>query len=376
MRNSSGMVDTTKQNCPYRTLPRTAYWRNSVAQVAPSDLDPVTTPRFTFTSDTKIATAGSCFAQHIARYLQTVGSNYFVTEPGHPKLPSSIRLDYNYGTFTARFGNIYTSSQLVQLFDRAYGRFNPAEQPWGSGDGLIDPFRPAIQPGGFATQAEFDRDREAHFAAVRHMFESLDVFVFTLGLTEGWRTKEDGAMLPVCPGCGAGGTFDPDRYEFVNEKVSDVVENLDGLIVRLKAVNPDAKILLTVSPVPLIATYSGKHVLSATSYSKSVLRAAAGEIYDRHSHVDYFPSYEIITGAYNRGAYFGEDLRSVEEAGVRHVMKQMFKHYLNLELMPEKEVPRTSPQQAHPPASIGGPGAASASSHVARVVCDEELLDP
>jgi hypothetical protein len=117
-------------------------------------------------------------------------------------------------------------------------------------------------------------------------------------------------------------------------------------------------------------------VLPATVYSKSVLRAAVGEVYDRYDHVDYFPSYEIITGAYNRGAYFGSDLRSVEEAGVFHVMKLMFKHYLGRELRPE-DAPRpdsgatsSSPPQASEHSALGN----TMSSYVAQVVCEEELL--
>lgn len=367
---------TNPQNlCPYRSLPRTAYWKDSVAAPAPADLDPIIEPRFVFQPDTKVATAGSCFAQHIARYLKSVGDNYLVTEPGHPKLLKGTRRDYNYGTFTARYGNIYTSTQLVQLFDRAYGNFVPAERPWGTSKALIDPFRPAIQPNGFSSQVEFNHDREAHFQAVRTMFETLDVFVFTLGLTEGWRTLEDGAMLPVCPGCSAGGSFDPDRYEFVNERVGDVTANLRVFIERLRSVNPRAKILLTVSPVPLIATYTDKHVLTATTYSKAVLRAAAGEIYDSVESVDYFPSFEIITGAYSRGAYFADDLRSVEEAGVFHVMKQMFKHYLGTELTPEM-APSAQADEAPSPAASARPAGRpeTLSSYAAEVVCEEELL--
>lgn len=367
------MADSGGIPCPYRTIARTAYWRDSVAKILPEDLDPVLNPRFTFSRDTKIATAGSCFAQHIARYLKTVGDNYMVTESGHPSMSDSLKATYNYGTFSARFGNLYTTKQLVQLFDRAYGNFTPVEQPWGTANALIDPFRPAIQPNGFASQIEFDRDREAHFAAVRTMFETMDIFVFTLGLTEGWRSIEDKAMLPVCPGCGAGGSFDPEKYEFVNEKVSDVTANLHAIIERIKSVNSNAKVLLTVSPVPLVATYSPHHALTATTYSKSVLRAAVGEIYDIYDHVDYFPSYEIITGAFNRGAYYGDDLRSVREAGVFHVMKLLFKHYLGMELT--SPAGESAPAASDPQLKPSGKAENRASSYIAKVVCEEELLE-
>ena len=50
--------------------------------------------------------------------------------------------------------------------------------------------------------------------------------------------------------------------------------------------------------------------------SKSVLRVAAEQVAKAFEGVAYFPSYEIITGNFNRGQYYGPDLRDVTEAGV------------------------------------------------------------
>ena len=104
----------------------------------------------------------------------------------------------------------------MQLFERAYGQFRPQDEFWKRADGrLVDPFRPQIEPDGFATVEELRASRSAHFAAVRAMFETLDVLVFTFGLTESWRNRADGAIFPLAPGV-AGGEFHGDRYEFVN----------------------------------------------------------------------------------------------------------------------------------------------------------------
>jgi hypothetical protein len=312
---------------PYRSLPDQAFWRRSVANVAPGDVDPVGDFALKICPDTKVATAGSCFAQHIARYLKNSGYHYFVVEPGHPVLPDPVRAANSYGLFSARYGNIYTARQLWQLFQRAYGQFTPAEPAWQVAETVfIDPFRPTTQPGGYVSVAELEADRAQHLAAVRHMFETLDVFVFTLGLTETWRSRVDGAVFPLCPGT-EGGQFCSDRYEFYNQPVSDVVADMAAFITAMQAVNPQAKIILTVSPVPLAATAEpGAHVLSATTYSKSVLRVAAGMLRQQFDDVHYFPSYEIITGAFNRGAYYAPDLRNVLETGVSHVMRLFMAH--------------------------------------------------
>ncbi len=312
---------------PYKTLPEKSFWRRAVAGMDPAAIDPVGIFDLRIDKRTKVATAGSCFAQHIARHLKRSGYSYYVAEPGHPILPASVRSRHNYGLFSARYGNIYTARQLWQLIERAYGRFLPAEAIWQQSDQVfLDPFRPTTQPGGYLSRDELIADREQHLAAVRTMFESLDVFVFTLGLTECWRSRIDGAVFPLCPGV-EGGTFDPAKHEFYNQTVDDVVADLTAFRQALSSVNPAAQIVLTVSPVPLVATAEpGAHVLSATTYSKSVLRVAAETMRRDCDNVHYFPSYEIITGAFNRGAYFAEDLRNVVEDGVSHVMRLFMEH--------------------------------------------------
>lgn len=350
---------------PYKSLPPKAFWRRSVAEVPSGQVDPVGVFDLEITPDTKVATAGSCFAQHIARYLKNSGYNYYVVERGHPILPSWARTRSNYGLFSARYGNIYTARQLWQLFERAYGRFEPAEDVWQLADGaFVDPFRPTTQPGGFVSREELLADRRQHLAAVRTMFETLDVFVFTLGLTECWRSREDGAVFPVCPGV-EGGSFDAERYEFYNQPVEDVIADLTAFRNALAKVNPNAQIIFTVSPVPLVATADpGAHVLSATTYSKSVLRVAAEAMYRRFENVHYFPSYEIITGAFSRGAYYAPDLRNVVEDGVAHVMR-LFMQNATAQAESVPEQPSTPQEDEH----------LRASARLVEVECDEVALD-
>ena len=312
---------------PYKQLSDKAFWRRSVAALPTPEVDPVGAFSLRIDSKTKVATAGSCFAQHIARHLSTSGFNYYVAEAGHPILPLKIREKHNYGLFSARYGNIYTARQLWQLFRRAYGEFLPEEDAWIEADDSVkDPFRPTTQPGGFVSVAEMHADRRQHLAAVREMFETLDVFVFTLGLTECWLSRADGAVFPVCPGV-EGGVFDAKKYAFYNQSVEDVVADLSAFADRLWAINEGSQVILTVSPVPLMATAEpDAHVLAATTYSKAVLRVAAEILCKRYKHVHYFPSYEIITGSFNRGRYYSDDLRNVTEDGVAHVMRLFLQH--------------------------------------------------
>jgi hypothetical protein len=66
-----------------------------------------------------------------------------------------------------------------------------------------------------------------------------------------------------------------------------------------------------------------------------------GEIDSRYNHVQYFPSYEIVSHAASFGQYLASDLREVTERGVSHVMARFFATFFEAdaaakEVKPEK----------------------------------------
>ncbi|NTF30940.1 GSCFA domain-containing protein [Rhizobium skierniewicense] len=322
----NGAAETHGNSHPYGALPERAIWRKAVAETHAMQLDKLYHRKFDISTDMAISTAGSCFAQHIATSLTKNGFGFRDFEPAPPLFPRAMAKAYNYGVYSARYCNIYSARQLVQTFDRAFGRFVPEEPAWIKGEGVVDPFRPLLEPEPFDSVAEMERARHAHLAATRMLFEKTDVFVFTLGLTEAWVSKRDGAVLPLCPGTVAG-RFDDSDYEFKNFNYFEIFEDLVGFITRLREINANVKFVLTVSPVPLTATKSDHHVLAASLYSKSVLRAVAGHIADEAGFVDYFPSYEIIAAPSMRGIFYDPNLRTVTPSGVDYVMSHFFREH-------------------------------------------------
>ena len=100
-------ADRVKRH-PYSDLPERAYWKRSVGGVPREEVDPAAGLPFRIGACDKVATAGSCFAQHIARHLRASGFAYLVTEKAHPLIGSEAAEAAGYGLFTARYGNIYT----------------------------------------------------------------------------------------------------------------------------------------------------------------------------------------------------------------------------------------------------------------------------
>ncbi len=304
---------------PYKFLESKAFWSRSVSDnFDPIELINEKSPLLRINE--LVASAGSCFASNIIPYIEDAGLKYIRTEQ-IPKVFSSLGENLGYANFSAMYGNIYTARQLRQLYERSLGTFQPYEDRWVEDQKVIDPFRPGLKFPAHSHE-EFDLITKSHLHATRKAFELADVFVFTFGLTEGWIHKEDGATYPSCPGTIAG-TFSEKKYEFKNFTVSEVIEDFSWFVKKLTENNPKIRFIISVSPVPLVATATENHVLSATILSKSILRVAAQEISDKFENVTYFPAYEIITGPQAPDSFFEKDKRNVSKLGIDFVMKAL-----------------------------------------------------
>jgi hypothetical protein len=360
---------------PYQFLGEKFFWSTAVAKRNMFDISDLWDPKFRIGRKMKVATFGSCFAQHIGMALQSRGFNWFIAEPAPKGVSAEIAKKFNYGVFSARTGNIYTASLLKQWVDWAVAEKDVPGEIWEKAGRFYDPFRPNIEPNGFCSKRELMLSREAAIQAFKVALVKSDVFVFTLGLTESWFNKDDGYEYPICPGTVAG-EFDSDRHMFVNQGFPFIRKTMEEVILGIKKLAPKIKFLLTVSPVPLTATMSGNHVLVATMESKSILRAVAGSLKRQFNFVDYFPSYEIINSTPYRGAFFESNQRNVNHFGVDHVMSSFF-HGLNSKFGVQSipSLNASLPREQLDKGKLGEGVKAENKKIVADdVVCEEELL--
>ena len=346
---------------PYKHSTARAFWSRAVSAGWRPD-EVVTSEQPLIRAGEKVVSAGSCFAANLVPYLERAGFEYLRTETPHPAFQSCADEALSYGKFSAQYGNIYTSRQLLQLLQRALGRFRPTEDRWLGYDGIIDPFRPGLRFKA-RSNAEFDLLSAQHLACVAAAFSQADVLIYTLGLTEAWVSRIDGAVFPACPGTVAG-EFDPERHAFENYTVSETNRDLDEFLDLLLSVNPNVRVILTVSPVPLVATATGQHVLAATMYSKAVLRVAAQEATRRRSNVTYFPAFEIVTGPQAPETFFDSSRRNVTTEAIDTVMHAFFANC---------SLPADGAGQVQPPERA--PDIARLSRDIVAAECEEMFAD-
>lgn len=253
--------------------------------------------------DTPIASIGSCFAREIKDYLQESGFNYIVTAEGPNARHGSAAWDRVYNTFCLR-----------QEFARALGEFAPAEPLWHLDDGrILDPYRKDVQ---WDSLQEAEAALEEHRRTAREAFLTAKVLVVTVGLTEVWYSKEDGSVFFQVPPADV---YDPDKHGFRVSSYDENLANLEEMHRLLKAANPECTLIVTVSPVPLRATFRDENVVVANARSKSTLVTATREFVDRHPEVKYFPSYELVTQVIPEP--FTDDNRHVKRTTVHEIMK-------------------------------------------------------
>ena len=306
---------------PYENLDHRQFWAPAVGQREAIQIGDLWCPRFAIRAEDRIVTFGSCFAQHIGRALVARGFGWTDFEQAPPLLTKDEAAAYNFGVFSARTGNIYTARMLRQWVGWAFGDAPVPGEVWQREGRFFDPFRPTIEPDGFASPAEVSSARELTLERFREAITETSLFILTLGLTESWRNLGFPCEYAICPGVVAG-KYDPALHAFHNAPYSEILADLTATLARIRRANPALRVLLTVSPVPLTASASGQHVLIATTQSKSVLRAVASAL--EGDGVDYFPAYEIISAPPFGGRFFAENRRSVTAEGVAHVMAQFF----------------------------------------------------
>jgi hypothetical protein len=348
---------------PYQSLPPKCFWRTGVAEADQRAIDGLYQKKFSVSKEDKITTAGSCFAQHVTTHLRKRGCKVLDVERPPPGLAEDEARTFGYLIYSARYGNIYTVRQLLQLLTDAYGERVRDEDVWESKGRFYDALRPGVEPAGLTSRDEVGAQRLNHLSHVRSLFDRTDVLIFTLGLTEAWSRRDSGTVYPTCPGVIAG-EYDDAVYGFRNFGFPEIYGDLERVRSILKERNPNMRFILTVSPVPLTATASGQHVLVATTYSKSTLRAVCGAMVEAFDDVDYFPSYELVANPFWQPSFFESNKRSVTSDGVESVMRVFFsQHQFGQAPIQDKPLEETQTSSA------------AIASKDDDVICEEELLE-
>lgn len=291
-------------------------------------LFPKLNPKFRLTQGEKVFTIGSCFAREIERKLIDKGfslpvAQFATSRKEFPHAAPHLLNEYNAGT-------------ILQRIESVFGGFNYQDDMGveESRNGFLDLFLHIHQK-----PITIDRllQRRSEIKEIYKQLLESTTLVITLGLTETWFDSKHSCYLNKAPSKSMIAK-EPERFYFHRMEVEDVSKRVFDAIQLINN-HSEKKIILTVSPIPIEATFSKSNAIVANSYSKAVLRVVAELVCNKFVNVDYFPSYEMaLSGGMN---YFGEDNVHVTGAMVELIMKHMLDNYFPTGNEDSKDTPVT-----------------------------------
>ena len=280
-------------------------------------------PKFKLRRDDKFYAIGSCFARGLENSLAGHKIAVESAAPEFAKLQPANKEGSGLG-FTNKYNTYSMLNELRWALDP------DAEFPRASIVQLTDTtwYDPHTTP--MLDFVGFDEtlERRALIQTVTKRIKDCRAVILTLGLAEVWRDVKADVFLNCTPIPSLFRT-QPDRYEFHLTDFDENLRSLEAIYALLSRYgHPDFHIVVTVSPVPLMNTFSTMDIVVANTWAKSLLRAVAHEWAGGHGNVDYFPSYEIVQNS-DRAAVWEPDLRHVKGAGAQHIMELFAQNYLD-----------------------------------------------
>ena len=146
------------------------------------------------------------------------------------------------------------------------------------------------------------------------------VCVFTLGTNHVYRLKETGEIVDNC-------RKRPQRLFQEEELTIDQCrEALSEAVGILEKINPEVKVIVTVSPIRY-----AKYGFHGSQLSKATLLLAADKLCREHYNCTYFPAYEIVNDELRDYRFYKEDMLHPSEQAVSYIWERFSELYFSKE---------------------------------------------
>jgi tetratricopeptide (TPR) repeat protein len=228
--------------------------------------------------DTRFFTMGSCFARNLSKSLNNSG---YVSH--HMEISEYINT-----TFA-----------------------NRAFVDWLSDAGIDDAIRDRIVE---LLPPHWNKE------AALQVIKSSDVFILTLGVAPAFFDRATGGLVLPRPSALNSRAL-AEKYLFRTTSVKENVDNVLYLIRFIRDISPNIRIVVTVSPVPLQASFEFESAVQADCLSKSTMRLVAHEVVNNSnfSNVLYWPSFEIFRWAGSNASHY----YAADDGAAWHVSEDM-----------------------------------------------------
>jgi hypothetical protein len=157
-------------------------------------------------------------------------------------------------------------------------------------------------------------------ATVHSFLETTSRILITYGTAWSYSRKDTGEAVANCHKLPQGNF----QKRLLNS--DEVVESFGLLFNRLRNLNPDISIILTLSPVRHL-----RDTLELNSVSKAVLRVACHHIAEQFESVEYFPAYEMMMDDLRDYRFYKSDMLHPTEDAEDYIWDKFSEKYFTSE---------------------------------------------
>ena len=232
---------------------------------------------------TPITSIGSCFAVEIRHHLRDAKFNFINSRES--------------SAGSAEWGRVYTTKNLLQIFQYSFTEFLPEVRICHSPKGYFDPYREGPF---YPSEEAAEKALLEHHEESRQALNACKVLIVTPGQNEAWVDRSDGLAWVHKPPPEAFDAYGEHRFCVKRFSLAENIENLSASLSLLWANNPEAQVIFTVSPVPSDATFYDTNVVVRSFENKAILLLAVKEVISENpGRAHYFPSFEMSMLSHN-----------------------------------------------------------------------------
>lgn len=256
-------------------------------------------PDFQIGYDTPVMMLGSCFVENIGAKLEYFKFPVDVNPCGivYNPLPVADTLDC---LLSARR---FTKADLLQNAGkwfslRHHGRFSAIEA-----EDCLNKINSRLELGG------------------EHLRKT-QILVITWGTSWAYRYRRTGQIVANCH------KFPATDFERFRLEVGDIVKVYTDLLARLWTLQPNLKIMFTVSPIR--HWKDGAH---GNQLSKAVLLLAIDQLVQLSDRISYFPSYEIVMDELRDYRFYAGDMLHLSDQGIEYIWEKFRENFMSVDTL-------------------------------------------
>lgn len=242
---------------------------------------------FPISHTSKVLSLGSCFAQTIGSKMQAAKFDVLVNP----------------------FGTLFHPFNLADLLKQALAQAPMNPDGVVKREGVFVHYAAHSEVKG-ATRAELEENYTRQLLCLHHSLEKATHLVLTLGTAWIYQHRDYGRVAN-CHKQPAS------LFEKKLTSLEEMATDLREVMEKLLHVNPNLKIILTLSPVRHI-----KEGISENQLSKSLLRVLCAQLAQQLEPVTYFPAYEILVDELRDYRFYKSDLVHPSEEAENYIWEK------------------------------------------------------